>query len=107
MQEAGKIFQKIDDIYQALIDINELNKWSQNLLNFSKNQFKSPDILKKAIEQNISDGKSNFKREFERLDDLNALHAFYVDALKINDLEINERIKDPMDNRKRKRSRRK
>lgn len=97
LQEAGKIFQKIDDIYQALIDINELNKWSQNLLNFSKNQFKSPDILKKAIDQNISDGKSNFKREFERLDDLNALHAFYVDALKINDLEINERIKDPMD----------
>ena len=97
LQEAGKIFQKIDDIYQTLTDINELNKWSQNLLNFSKIQIKSPSILKNAIENNIVDGKSNFKREFERLDDLNALHTFYIDALKTNDLEIIEKIKNPMD----------
>ena len=95
-QEVGRIFQKIDDLYQTSTNINELNIWSQKLLNFSKIPIRSPSILKNAIESSIAD-KNNFKKEFERLDELSVLHKFYIDALKINELDITERIKKPID----------
>ena len=97
LQEAGKIFQIIDDLYRTSTDINELDEWSKNLHDISNIQIKSPQILKDAIEKKIVDGKRNFKNSFHRLEDLNALHSFYIYALKKGDQEIIQEIQVPID----------
>lgn len=83
LNEVEIIVNKITDIYQTINNVDELNKWSECIQNISKIEINNPSDFKNAIENNLIDGKSELKRSFEKLDELNDFHKFYSDVLKI------------------------
>ncbi|KAK8895236.1 hypothetical protein M9Y10_023678 [Tritrichomonas musculus] len=99
LNEADKIVKCITDIYKQITKGEDLNKWSNKIKNISQMKISSPGILLDLIQNNFSDNKSKFVDSIEKLEDLDALHSFFVDVLKINDDKIDDEIKKPIDNK--------
>ena len=102
LKEAENIHQTITDRYKQISDIEELNKWYINLRNISRIKITNPGVLKTAIENNLVNEKDIFKGSFEVLENLNALHSFFVSVLEIDDQEIIEKIQIPIESKTKK-----
>ena len=87
----------ITNTYKTITDTEILNKLSTSLVNISNEKLKSPGNLKSAIENNLVGQDIGINISFEELENLNAIHSFFIDALKVSDKDIIEKIKNPID----------
>lgn len=58
----------------------------------------NPRNLLDLIQNNFADNKNKFGRSIEKLEDLDALHPFFIDVLKIDDQHIIDVIEEPINN---------
>lgn len=97
LDETEKIIHIITEYYKKITDINRINKLYSNLTCIKNEAIKSPCEMKSAIEKYLIQQESDFKMSFEDLENLNALHSFFVDTLKVGNADIVEKIQNPID----------
>lgn len=98
LNEVNEIIKNITDIYEQITKGEDLNEWSNKIQNISQMKINNPRNLLDLIQNNFADNKNKFDRSIEKLEDLDALHSFFIDVLKIDDQHIIDGIEKPINN---------
>lgn len=98
LNEVDEIIKNITDINKQITKGEDLNEWSNKIPNISQMKINNPRNLLDLIQNNFADNKNKIGRSIEKLEDLDALHPFFIDVLKIDDQHIIDVIEEPINN---------